>query len=133
MTEIDNYGIEKRIPIIIEDSNHQEMVSFKEKFSILDELILISSEREGTTISCSATSFQQSQNHTNKHAMMCKINGIEHHLFTPQSWYVDSCVLYTVDNNDTGMCNIKQINKIVGGIGGNKIKATKIGKKKVLF
>ena len=31
------------------------------------------------------------------------------------------------------MYDIRKINEIVGGIGGNKIRATKIGKKKVLF
>ena len=63
-------------------------------------------------------------------AKKCIIAGVEHKTFTPNTWFGDSCASCSIDNDASGMYDIKEICEKIDGIGGQQILATKVSKKR---
>ena len=49
------------------------------------------------------------------------------------SWYGDTAASRSIDNDDSGMFDVEVIDETIGLVGGHRIRATKKGKKKVVF
>ncbi len=65
--------------------------------------------------------------------MFCKIDQALYPTTTLNSWYGDSCVTCTINNNDLGVFDFRKVFKKFTGIGGKPVTVWKVGKKKVLF
>ncbi len=65
--------------------------------------------------------------------LVCKIDEIKYSLFTPNTWYGDSCASYTINNDELGLFDSKEIAETITGIEGQSVASAKVGKKRMLF
>ena len=65
--------------------------------------------------------------------LICTIDQIRYLSFTPNTWYGDSCVSCTIDSNESGLFDSKEISETITGIASQSVTATKVGNKRMLF
>jgi hypothetical protein len=61
------------------------------------------------------------------------IDGVEYPSFTDNTWIGDTGSSCHIVNDDTGLYDITPISEVVGGIGGQSIRATKMGRLNVVI
>ncbi len=89
---------------LIHKSDYQSDKSFDELGIMCDNDICNSPIQEGRS--------------QNNQGLVCKIDEIKHPLFTPNTWYGGSCASYTIDNNELGLFDSKDVNETITGIAG---------------